>query len=322
MLLRYAVYGLALDSEVALPELEAAPLLDAVNGVVRVRLGRGALPLGDPASLAYTSLYRTPGGEPLLRIYREGAGLLLHYPDIAAFRVHADSVTVFPAKGCHPRRWRQFLLGPALSVLLELRGVPCLHAAAVVMDGGAVGFLATSTGGKTVLASTFVEAGTTLLCDDILAVRQKEDAFWGEPGPPQLKVWPEAARELLGDDWQHLEPVVPRSEKRRLAVGQHWGAFCSAPQPLQTLYVPHRTDPSEGTAIEVAPLPPGAALIELVRHSFCARIADALGWQQRRLELLAALVEQVPIRRLRYPSGFSHLPAVRETILNDVEENV
>jgi hypothetical protein len=36
------------------------------------------------------------------------------------------------------------------------------------------------------------------------------------------------------------------------------------------------------------------------------------------LGFFAELVQRVPVHRLRYPSGFEHLPAVHEAILRDL----
>jgi hypothetical protein len=58
-------------------------------------------------------------------------------------------------------------------------------------------------------------------------------------------------------------------------------------------------------------------LIELVRHSFSPHLVQAAGLQPRRLDLFARLVMQVPVRRLRYPSGFERLPEVVERLLKD-----
>ena len=60
------------------------------------------------------------------------------------------------------------------------------------------------------------------------------------------------------------------------------------------------------------------AVIALVRHSFAARAVQALGWQPRRLRFFADLAQQVPLRRLSYPSGFQHLPRVGQAILRDL----
>ena len=73
-----------------------------------------------------------------------------------------------------------------------------------------------------------------------------------------------------------------------------------------------------GTEIEITPISPRDAVIELVRHSFVADIVEALRWQSRRLALFAQVADQTPVRRFVYPSGFEHLPRVRDAILEDL----
>ena len=47
-------------------------------------------------------------------------------------------------------------------------------------------------------------------------------------------------------------------------------------------------------------------------------ILEAPGVQPPSLDFFTQLVQQVPMRRLIYPSGFEHLPRVREAVLEDV----
>ena len=69
--------------------------------------------------------------------------------------------------------------------------------------------------------------------------------------------------------------------------------------------------------IRIEPIPSSEALIELVRESFLVRILHAAGIQEARLERLGRLVEEVPVRRLIYPSGLERLPSVLEAIRED-----
>lgn len=92
---------------------------------------------------------------------------------------------------------------------------------------------------------------------------------------------------------------------------------------MACLYVPDRQDPdprAERQApaeICITPLSPTEALIELVCHSFIVHLVQGLGWQPRRMRLLAEVVATIPIRRLVYPSGYEYLPAVAEAIVAD-----
>jgi hypothetical protein len=212
------------------------------------------------------------------------------------------------------------LLATVLSFWLERRGIPALHAAAAVVEGCATAFLSTNSGGKSVLAATLMQVGYPLLTDDILAVEHSRGVFVGRPGYPQMRLWPDEAQHFLGH-YEDLERVHPALSKRRVPVGANgFGTFCDASQPLACLYLPERRDPVEaGTEIRITPVSPRDAVIELVRHSFTPRVVEAIGLQPQRLDCFAQMVQQVPMRRLVYPSGFEHLPRVREAILEDLE---
>jgi hypothetical protein len=58
--------------------------------------------------------------------------------------------------------------------------------------------------------------------------------------------------------------------------------------------------------------------VRLFAYTFNHRLVQAAGLQPQRLALFAALVQRVPRRRLVYPSGYEHLPRVREAILEDL----
>lgn len=267
----------------------------------------------------YSSPFRTEGGESVLHVYRIEEGDLLHFPGVADFYVKPALVLCHLLNPEYRHLVEVHLLGTVLSFWLERKGIRALHCSAVVAEDCAVGFLYSNRGGKSTLAVTLLQAGHPLLADDILAVRESEGTFFGEPGYPQMRLWPEEAQHFLGhvDD---LPLVHPRLTKRRVPVGREGlGSFCGEAKLLGCIYVPERRPVGEdGDEVEIAPLPPGEALMELVRNSFAARIVAAMGWQGERFDSLARMVRQTPIRRLSYPSGFERLPSVREAILADL----
>ncbi len=210
-------------------------------------------------------------------------------------------------------------LGLALAYWLERGGLPTLHGSAVDVDGSAVAFLSSSSGGKTGLAAALMRRGHALLTDDVLPLEMRRGTFLGRPGYPQLRMWPDQAAHYL-ENWQDLEIVHPSYSKRRVPVdAAALGSFCGSPRPLACLYLPERRPPeAAGCKVEIVPVRPRDALIELLRHSFSPLIVEAAGWHARRLEFFARLLEHVPVRRLSYPTGFEHLPAVSEAILRDL----
>jgi hypothetical protein len=214
-----------------------------------------------------------------------------------------------------------YFLGVVLSFWLERLGVRTIHASALSIDGTALVFLSTHGAGKSALAGIFVQAGYPLLTDDILPVEDESDIFIGRPGYPTMRMWPDEAEHFLGS-YEHLPLVHPELTKRRVFIGPDgFGTFCEESQPIACIYLPERRDPSDSnTAIKIMPVSPRDGVIELVRHSFSAHLAEAAGLAPQRLDFFARMVKQVPMRRLIYPSGFHHLPRVREAILEDLQK--
>ena len=208
-----------------------------------------------------------------------------------------------------------WLFGTVLTLWLELRGIPTLHAATVVVHGHAIGFLATNEGGKSTLAMTLVQGGANLLADDQLPLQRSDGRVLGRAGYPQMRFWPDQAERLLGTT-EGLERVQPGSTKLRVPVGPGgFGAFERRAAPVGALYLPER-DASE--RVEILHVPFSEALTELVRHSFLVGVPEALGLAPQRFHVLADVLRQAPLRRLRYPSGLEHLRDVRDAILADL----
>jgi hypothetical protein len=214
-----------------------------------------------------------------------------------------------------------YLLGYVFACWLEWRGMPALHASAVVVDGHAAAFLSSGGGGKSSSAVALMQAGNTLLTDDILPIEHVGGAYLGRPGLPQMRMWPEQARHFLGR-YEDLDLVHPSVSKRRVPIEEGgFGAFCSVPRPLACVYLPERRDPADwGTRIEIEQVPLREAVMALIGHSFVAPVVGALGLHPHRLGFFARMVSRVPVRRVVYPSGYDRLPLVKDAILKDFTE--
>jgi hypothetical protein len=261
---------------------------------------------------AYESPSQGQDGESLAYLFRGPEYEVLQFPAIADFRLKTELIEAYLPAGAADLAELRFL-GPVLSYWLERRGVPTLHASAARLGRGVVAFLSHKEGGKTGLAAAMMQAGFPLFTDDILPIEDRDGMFLARPGYPQMRMWPDEAEHFLGG-FEDLPLVHPAVTKRRVAVGvSGFGRFHNAALPLACIYLPERVP--EGP-IDIHEVSPRDALIELVRHSFLPYLVQAAGFQPRRLDFFARLVMQVPMRRLRYPSGFERLPEVVERILS------
>jgi len=257
--------------------------------------------------------------ESVLKIYRRGNCHILRITGVLDYYIAPDSIACYLVDPHHEYLAEIHFLGLAFSLWLELRGIPALHASAVVVEYGAVVFLSTNKGGKSSLAATLMQAGYPLLTDDLLPLEQYREKFLGRPGYPQMRMWPDQASYFLGH-YEDLEIVHPAYSKRRVPVGADGlGTFCREPAPLACFYLPERRDPAEwGEGIETRPLSRTEALMSLVGQSFVPHTVEALGLQPQRIGFFARLLSQVPVRRIIYPEGYEHLPQVRRCILSDL----
>jgi hypothetical protein len=239
---------------------------------------------------------------------------ILNMPGLSDWYFFDNRILCHLPSAANAWRVEPFLLGTALPYWLEKQGRPSLHASAVAIDGRAVGFLANNRGGKTSLALSLMAAGYPLITDDILPLVRSGNDFFGQPGYPQVRLWPGHAEALLGD-CTGFEFVHHGKEKYRIPLGEGTGAFTDGPALLSAIYLPAR---GRTSGVDIEPVASTDALKELLRKSFVPWLAERARGPAPRLSFLAALIRNVPIRRIEYPNGIEHLPAVRDAILNDL----
>ncbi len=311
----YPLHGVRVRSELPLP----APEDPAASGTpdLVIRLVEGGPPPAAAGEPSYESDVYTREGEPLLRLFPAPGADLLRFAGVADFEIDDREVRVRLADGARPEMAGVRLLGSVVPFWLERRGVPCLHASAVVVDGAAVAFLGGNRAGKSSLAAALVARGRPLLADDMVAVElDTEGRYRARPAYPQMRLWPEQAERFVGRS-ADLPTVHPATDKRRVRVGPGgFGAFCDRARPLACLYLPERI--GSGGRVRIEPVGPADAGMELLRRSHLPRLVEAAGLQPDRMERLAGLVEQVPVRRLVYPEGYERFDRVLDTVLADL----
>jgi hypothetical protein len=261
----------------------------------------------------YVSSLRDGDGASLGILYREPQGEIFRFSKAGDFHVKSDRIDCFvPDQDKDLMELR--LLGPVMSYWFERHGHTTLHASAVAVNSLAIAFVSHHGGGKSGLAAAMIQAGASLLTDDVLVIEEQEDCWKAHASYPCMRMWPDEAEHFLG----HVSnlPLVHRdSEKRSVTIGPGgFGAFHNEFTALACLYLVSRREGSDGD-VEIQTLSRSEALIELIRHSFSARLVAAAGLQPSRLDRLGRLVRQVPVRRLSYPSGFERLPEVAEALL-------
>lgn len=288
----YSAYGLVIRSPLVLPAPANPPGTQA-DAVVR------------RAKLAYSS-EAAAGRGVVARATAEGVYLSC---EAGTFLVrNGAEIIVDAVPGVPDSVLRLYLTGSALAILLRQRGLLVLHASAVAIGGEAVAFLGGSGWGKSTTAGALHARGHGILADDVVAVTTEGPGHLVVPGFPRLKLWPDSSW-ALGEDPRRLPRVHPEFEKRDLRVAHGWSR---RPVPLGRIYT---LDAGSGTGIEV--LPPQAALVELLRHSYGCQSLQTV---QRREHFLrcASLARRAPVRRLNTPRSLAALADIARLVETDL----
>lgn len=293
MMHSYLAYGLVIHSDLSLRELVS------FQGMADVVIRLGDLDLSPPQTVSEGIDFRVTTKGVFL-FWKKEAGCFIR---------NGEEIIIDPYPGVDDRVLRSIILGPALAVLLHQRGPLALHAAAVEIDGRAVGFMGGPGCGKSALAAALYKRGHKIVADDVTAVRPDEAVGPSvTPGFPQLKLWPEVIT-VLGDDPEKLPYLEPGTEKRSFPITS---GFSGKPLPLGQIYVL-----SENHTNEIRPLPPQEALLELMRHTYRGSLVKWIG-AERHLSQCASLVNNVPISRLNRPLSLSALPDVARMVEEDL----
>jgi HPr Serine kinase C-terminal domain len=292
----YSAFGLGVASTLPLPELVAGDGSADVDVELGPRMTRPDMP-------------RAPRAETIV-----GADeWQLTFDDVGVITVRGGSrIDVRPIAGVQARSIRLAVLGPAMGVLLQQRGFLVLHASVVDIGGRAVAFLGASGWGKSTMAAALHARGHRLVADDLAAVRIGRDGPEVHSGFPQMKLWPDAVREL-GHDPAALPRLERGFEKRARRVREGF-----ATQTRLRLARVFLLD--EGPAVSVTPLAPRDAFIALVSHTYGIQWLHGLsgrGQFRDRTEV----VRNVPVDRLTRPWNLAALGPVVSRVEAEVESH-
>jgi hypothetical protein len=299
----YTVFGLLLRSNLEIPGLTPEPA-SGKSPEVEIRLGAspGAIdevPRG-AEELIYTSSYTVESGEPSLRTWKiaNGAFLRLDYYDGTQFWLDPGATSVWvkwPASQSL-EDVATYLLGPVLGLLLRLRGVPCLHASAVVVGESTVAFAGSEGRGKSTTAAALASRGHAVISDDIVALVEREDSFFVLPAYPYLSLWPESVKMIYGPE-KELPSFSANYDKRQLLLAENRLRFQEKQMRLGAVFLL-----GERVADPAAPflerLPAQEELVALVANSYATNLLDT-DMRAREFELFGRLATTVPIWRLR-----------------------
>jgi hypothetical protein len=316
----YTLFGLRIRATRVLPGL--VPLTSGGAADVLIDLETVPAWLRHDTAGAGDQLYESPdrdeAGRPLVTVARSPSGELfsVRYADGIEFVLDHAGTRIWAR---WPEPWTlddvaTYLLGPVLAFLLRGRGVTCLHASAIVVDGQAVALVGPPGAGKSTLAAAFARRGHSVLSDDVVALADRAGRFFIEPGTLRIRLWPESVITLYGDA-EALPRLTPTWDKRYLELTVHDRRFESRSLPVASIYcLAGRT--CESTAPRIEPLPPMAGLVTLVANTHANHFLDG-AMRAQEFECLSLVVGSVPIRCVVPHEDPARLSRLCDVIVHD-----
>lgn len=177
-----------------------------------------------------------PDGALWTQFFRQGAGYLLRFPDLADFEVSADGASVqgYPAPGVSSPTVEHLYLNQVLPLALSRQGKLVLHGSAVDIGGQGVAFLGESGRGKSTLAASFATEGTRFLTDDGLLLEWAGEQCLIIPSHPSIRLW-EDSQSALMHAGTAMAPPVSFTSKARFLAGKGI-PFCDESRPLHRVF--------------------------------------------------------------------------------------
>jgi len=312
----FGIFGLWVHCDCALPAMAAAtpPPHD-----VDVRLGDWpAHPPAFPAQPWYLSNYLDEQGRPALSVRRstDGRWFLWAYTDGMRFLIQ-DARQVWCAwpDSLSREDALTYLLGPVLGFLLVQRGVVCLHAGAVEVNGRAVLLVGPAGSGKSTTTAALARLGHPVISDDIAALRLSGGRVMVLPGPRQVRLWPPSVGMLFGRD-DCLPVLTPTWNKRGLHP-ENGARFSDGPVPLHAIYLLQ----PRGRRADLPRASPAAGhecMIDLAANIYGTLLRQA-AHRAVEFDMLSRLCRDVRVARLTPHADPLHLSDLCRCILDDLE---
>jgi hypothetical protein len=273
---RYRAYGLAIDSEFAIDELDT----------------RETGPCDLSIRAATVALPATPfDGFRHHEITLEGD--LLAYRDVGRFLVRDPAVIEVDVQPQFDARLIGLpLLGPVMACRFHRSGSLVLHGSAVAIGGEVHVFLGDKGQGKSTTAAALVAAGFPLLSDDVVVLDRRDDgAVTVRAAYPTMKLDKEMMAGFPPGSCHVLEPDdgLYTGGKSRVRLN---GLALRDGLPLGTVHCLSR---GAGNAVE--PLPRERVLHALIRFSHHPRLGPAANTPAESAEVFTVAAKFAPLIR-------------------------
>lgn len=316
---RYSLYGLAIDSELAIPG--APSVAEGAPSVWSVRRGRPDIRRLAGRETLFAHATGRMAAEPDFCIDRFASGLLgWRWNDGVRFWIDLPAHCILAEwPDSEEESASYYLAGPVLAHVLRSQGATLLHGSVIARGDCTIAFVGDSGAGKSTLAAAMVmQYGWRTLTDDVIRLHDIDGRWHVHPGYAGHRLWPESAPGI-GMDHAFLPKLTPSSvvwagwDKRFLDLSLQGERNEPASRALTHIYVlmPCADLPSAQA------MAPSSQLMDLDRHAFQHWFRDSVS-AKRDLRTFAGVVGQCRIRRFTGVDGISRLPESVEFLMRDI----
>jgi hypothetical protein len=299
--MRYNAYLLSIESDLALPELQAQPMSSSLS-VPDVLVQRGPVDMSS-----------RPGGvqvSPFTWVSARQFWLIV--PEVARFLVQdGRHIVVDIAPGVDEASVRLFLLGSAMGALLFQRGLLVLHGNAVRVGDQCMVCVGHSGAGKSTTAAGFAGRGHQVLADDVVPVDAQCRAL---PGFARIKLWKDTAQQLQIAT-EGLSRIRPGTEKFNLPLDAD---EVLPALPVRWVYV---LESGRVDQVRVTALHGMQRLQPLIENTYRLRYLKGTAMMPQHLERVGQLAGRVHLARVTRPEAGFSLDALVDRLLADMAAN-
>ena len=213
-----------------------------------------------------------------------------------------------------------------LPLIHSFYGLTYVHASAVVIqipyehasekhNQEVIAFIGDTGQGKSTLTASLCRVGYPVFTDDCLALEESHGHIIGYPGNSTLRLWSDSVDFLYGEVGVEFQTVAQYTTKKRVNLNEVHGKFFKESAPIRRIYfLDNSADRDSDPEIEITPLSPKQAFIELFTHAFRLDITDKERLRQE-FDILTQISLYPIFFRLSYPRDYSQLAYVQQAIL-------
>lgn len=310
MLKMYRIFQFSLESNISLAWLPRIQEGEKSRGTISFSLREGSSPV--PSHLKWRHHWRLDHEVISLSYGRSTHFHYLRFPDLADFCISLDGkqITCFPLVNVSRNTIIHLLLDQVIPRVIQyFHHEAILHGSGIQKGGPGLCFFGETGSGKSTIATVFLERGYSLLSDDCLLLRKKENKLLMEGSYQSVRLWDDSVQHLFSQKNIDYQQMSDFSTKKRLLLktetkGQRKD-FC-----IQAVFFLKPFSGETDREISVKQLSGAKVVKKLIQYSFLLDVGD-IGRAQTQMEQLVEFARApVPFYDLQYPFVYQSLDRV------------